>query len=380
MYFDNGATTFPKPKKVIDKLIEATTKYGANPGRSGHHLSLMMDREIFRARESVTNLIHGEDCFNTIFTYNCTDALNMAIKGSIKDPCHVITTAMEHNSVLRPLFQLKKQGIIDLTVVSADGKGRVNPQDMEKAIGKETKLCVMTAMSNLTGTIMDYREIGQIMKDHDIRFIIDGAQALGYLDINMTKDPVDILCFAGHKGLYGPQGTGGLYFKPGVEINSFREGGTGSKSTELLQPSMSPDKFEAGTANGPGIVALGAGCEFVMETGIDNIKEHENRLKNKMIERLRDRENIILYGPLDENQGPVISMNIESMDSSIFAMELDRRYNIATRAGIHCAPLAHKALGTVEKGAVRFSFSYFNTMDEVEQAIDAVLELSEEKA
>ena len=372
MYFDNAATSFPKPEVVYEAIEKAQREYGANPGRSGHRLSLQMDREIYKAREIITKLIGGNDPFRLIFTKNCTEALNIAIKGSIEEKCHVITTAMEHNSVLRPLFTLKDKDLIDLTVVPADKYGIVDPKDIEEAIRPDTKLCVTTAMSNLTGTVVDFETIGQMMRDRGITYIVDGAQAVGYLDINMSTMPIDIICFSGHKSVYGPMGTGALYFQDHIDLNTIIEGGTGSHSTDPHQPKMYPDKLESGTENGPGIVGFGRGAQFIMDKGLAEIRKEKDELKNYFIKGLQEISNVILYGPLDDRQGPVVSLNIKEADSSMLAADLDQEFDIATRAGAHCAPLAHEALGTVERGLVRFSFSIFNSKEEIDQALEAI--------
>lgn len=379
MYFDNAATTFPKPEVVYQAIEKAQREYGANPGRSGHRLSLQMDREIYKARETITKLIGGTDPFHLIFTKNCTEALNIAIKGSIREKCHVITTAMEHNSVLRPLFTLKDKGIIDLTVIPADHQGMIDPEDIKKAIREDTKLCVTTAMSNLTGSLVDFEIIGQILKEHDIIYILDAAQAVGYLDVNMSELPVDIICFPGHKSIYGPMGTGALYFKEGIELNPIIEGGTGSRSTDPHQPNIYPDKLESGTENGPGIVGFGRGAQYLLDYGVENIRKEKDELKEYFIKGLKEISNVLLYGPLDHRQGPVVSLNIEGEDSSLLAADLDQEFDIATRAGAHCAPLAHEALGTVDRGMVRFSFSIFNTKEEIDKALEAISILAARK-
>lgn len=377
IYLDNAATTFPKPEIVYDKINEAMREYGANPGRSGHELSMRMNREIFNARMAVTRFIGGTDPMNLIFTLNCTDSLNMAIFGLAEKGDHVITTAMEHNSVLRPLTFLEKEGIIELTIVEASSDGMVDPKEIQKAIKENTKFCVTTVMSNLVGTILDYKEVGRILKEKNIYYILDAAQGLGYIPINMKEDPVDLLCFPGHKGLFGPMGTGGLYINGDIPLKPYRIGGTGSFSLELDQPEVLPDRYEAGTENGPGIIGMGAGAEFIEEVGLDKIREHEDELKNLFLDGLRKKEEIILYGTGDEYQGPVVTINIKGKDSSEVADRLNDR-GIAVRAGFHCAPLAHKTIGTLDLGAVRFSLSYFNTEEEIREAIKAVEEILKE--
>lgn len=372
IYFDNAATSFPKPKEVYDGLLEASTEFAANPGRSGHELSLKMDRAIFSSRAKISKFLGGSNPLHLIFTLNCTDSLNIAIKGLINKGDHVITTSLEHNSVLRPLNQLKEKGIIDLSIVYADKNGILDPKEIESAIKDTTKLVVTTAMSNLIGSIVDVTAIGNICRKHKLTYIVDAAQAMGYLDFDMSTMPIDVICFPGHKSLYGPMGTGGLYFQDNIDIKALKEGGTGSHSQELEQPSEYPDRLEAGTINGPGVYALAKGIDFINNQGLEKIREHENQLKNYFIKGMENIEGLIVYGPKDDRQGPVVSVNIENMDSSQLAQLLDEKYGIATRAGLHCAPLAHKTLGTEDIGAVRFSFGYFNTIEEVDTAIEAL--------
>lgn len=375
-YFDNAATSFPKPKIVYEKLNEATREFAANPGRSGHKLSLKMDRAIFNSRMNIAEFIGGTNPLNLIFTLNCTDSLNIAIKGLVKKGDHVITTSLEHNSVLRPLHKMQEDGFIDLTVVYADERGILDVKKVEEAITDKTRVCVTTAMSNLTGTIVDFCKIGEIMHSHGILYIVDAAQAMGYLDFDMKNMPIDVLCFPGHKSLFGPMGTGGLYIKEGIDVKSLKQGGTGSHSQDLEQPDEYPDRLESGTINGPAIYALSAGVDFIKKEGLENIRNHENKLKNRFIDSLKDEKGIILYGSLDENQGPVVPVNVEGIGSSQLAYILDDKYDIATRAGIHCAPLAHKTIHTQDIGAVRFSFGHFNTEEEVDKAIEVLKEIN----
>lgn len=378
IYFDNAATTFPKPKVVTDKLLEVVTGYCANPGRSGHKFALKMDREIYDVRDRLTKFVNGTNTMNTIFTFNGTDSLNIAIKGVVKKGMHVITTSMEHNSVLRPLKELEKRGVIELTIVYGDQQGIVSPEEIEKVLKPNTGIIVTTHMSNLTGTIMDIEKIGQIASNYNIIYIVDAAQSIGVLDIDVQKLNIDILCFPGHKGLLGPMGTGGLYIKEGLDLDHIKEGGTGSFSSDPLQPSIYPDRLEAGTANGPGIIALGEGLKFIEEVGIQNIRKHEESLKDLFIENLKDDGDFKLYGSLDDRQGAVVSLNLKDMDSSELGYILSEDYEIFIRPGLHCAPLAHKTIGTTDFGAARFSFGYFNTEEEVLEAVRVLKEIAKE--
>lgn len=378
VYFDNAATSYPKPKIVYDKIMEAMTEYGANPGRSGHKKALAISRGIFETRVQLSKLFNIKDPLNIIFTLNCTEALNIAIKGILKPGDHVITTSMEHNSVLRPIVYLGKLGV-ENTIVQGDSKGRINPQDIEDSIRPNTKLIVTTHISNLTGTIMDVETIGKIAKKHNILYLVDGAQAAGVYDIDVNAMNIDMLAFPGHKGLLGPQGTGGLYIREGVELTEMFQGGTGSVSHSLVQPDVLPDKFESGTPNGPGIVGLGAGVKYIMEVGIDNIRRKEEELTKHFIDEAAKIEGVKLYGTLEiGSHAPVVALNIKDADSSEISYILDEKYDIAVRPGLHCAPLAHKTIGTFEQGVVRFSFGYENTHEEIEYAIKALKEIARE--
>lgn len=378
VYFDNAATSFPKPQIVYDTIIEAMTTYGANPGRSGHKIALKSSRGIFDTRLQISKLFNIKNPMDVILTFNCTESLNMAIKGVLKPGDHVITTSMEHNSVLRPIVFLESLGIKH-TIVQGDIMGIVNPGDIEKAILPETKMIVTTHISNLTGTIQDIQSIGNIAKSHGLIYLVDGAQSAGAYDIDVEKMNIDMLAFPGHKSLLGPQGTGGLYVKEGIEIKEIFQGGTGSISHSLTQPDVMPDKFESGTPNAPGLIGLGAGIKYIMETGMSNIRRKEEELTKHFIEEVSKIEKIKIYGPLDiKYHGPVVALNIGDADSSEISYILDDEYDIAVRPGLHCAPLAHKTIGTFKQGVVRFSFGYENTHEEIELGIKALKEIAKE--
>lgn len=378
VYFDNAATSFPKPDKVYDSIMKAMKEYGANPGRSGHKLALKLGREIFETRELLAKLFNIKNPMNLIFTFNCTESLNIGIKGILNKGDHVITTSMEHNSVLRPLKALEKEGI-EITIVRGDSAGRINPKDIEKSIKKNTKLIITTHVSNLTGTIMPIKEIGNIAKDNGIYYLVDAAQSAGVYSIDVEEMGIDILAFPGHKGLLGPQGTGGLYIREGLAVKEITQGGTGSISHLLEQPDISPDRYESGTPNGPGIVGLGAGVKYILENGIENIRKHEEDLTKYFIEEITKIKDVKVYGPLNiEEQGAVVPINIGDEDSSEISYILDQNYDIEVRPGLHCAPIAHKTINTFEQGVVRFSFGPFNTHDEIELGIKAIKAISKE--
>lgn len=375
IYFDNAATSFPKPKVVYDAILDAMVNYGANPGRSGHKLALRTSREVFKTRQLLSKLFNTGNPMNIIFTFNCTQSLNLGIKGVLKAGDHVITTHMEHNSVLRPIKHLNSLGV-ESTIIEANSEGLIDPKDIERAIRPNTKLIVTTHISNLVGSIMPVGEIGLLAKKKGIIYMVDAAQSAGVYDIDVKEMNIDILAFPGHKGLLGPQGTGGLYINEDLDMESILQGGTGSESSSMTQPDVWPDKFESGTINAPGIIGLGAGIEYIMEKGIDRIRKHEEELTRHFIEGVKDIDGIKLYGPLTKNQAPVIALNLEDLDSSELSYILDEEYDIAVRPGLHCAPLAHKTLNTLNQGAVRFSFGMFNKHEEVELAIKALDEIA----
>lgn len=378
IYFDNAATSFPKPKIVYDEIMDAMMNYGANPGRSGHKLAMKASRGMFSTRESISKLFNIKNPLDIIFTFNCTQSLNVAIKGILKPGDHVIATSMDHNSVLRPIKSLEKIGISN-TIVMGDKEGRINPEDIEKAIKEETKMIVTTHISNLTGTIIDIKEVGKIAKAHRLLYLVDAAQSAGVYSIDVEDMYIDMLAFPGHKGLLGPQGTGGLYIKRGIDMAESFQGGTGSISYSLTQPEVMPDKFESGTPNAPGIIGLGAGIEYILEIGIDNIRQKELKLTKRFMDEAGKIDGIKIYGPLDMDQhASVVSLNIKDADSSEVSYILNEEYNIAVRPGLHCAPLAHKTIATFEQGTVRFSFGYENTDEEIDLAIKALKEIAKE--
>lgn len=377
IYLDNGATTFPKPKVVTDKIMECSLGYAGNPGRSGHKLAMKMDLEIYETREKICKLINGTEVLNVIFTFNATDSLNLAIKGVLEEGDHVITTSMEHNSVLRPLNKLRKDGKIELSIVYADNKGYIDPQKIFEALTPNTKMIVTTHMSNVFGTIVDIKAIGDFCKENNILYLVDASQSIGVLDIDVQEMNIDLLAFPGHKALFGPMGTGALYIKEGIIVKPLKEGGTGSYSHSIDQPELYPDSLESGTPNGVGIIALGKGIDFINEVGLENIRNHEMSLKNHFIELLKDNEDVILYGTLDDRQGAVVSLNVKDMDSSEISYILSDEFDIYTRPGFHCAPLAHKTMGTEELGAIRFSFGYYNTLEEIDKTVEALLNIIE---
>ncbi|AGK95469.1 aminotransferase class V-fold PLP-dependent enzyme [Clostridium pasteurianum] len=376
IYFDNAATSFPKPPQVAKAVFNAINTLG-NPSRGSYKLSLDASRKVYTAREKIAKLFNLDNPLNVAFTSNATESLNIAIKGSFKANDHIITTAMEHNSVLRPIYEIRKNGV-QISIIKCDKKGLLDYYELENGIKENTKAIICTHASNLTGNLIDIKKLGKICKDHNLLFILDASQTAGVFPIDMKADYIDILCFTGHKSLYGPQGTGGICINDTVNIVPLKTGGSGSFSFSQQHPNTMPDALEAGTINVHGIAGLLAGIEFIEDTGIDKIRDHELKLMWQFYNGIKDIPRIKIYGDFSTTlRSPIVSLNIDSYDSKDISQELADTYDIATRAGAHCAPLMHKALGTENQGAVRFSFSYFNTSEEVDIAISALKKLSD---
>lgn len=376
IYLDNAATSYPKPKSVYQEVMRAMTEYGANPGRGSHAMAVEGARVIYETRELMAQLFNLDDPMKVIFTFNATDGLNQAIKGVLNPGDHVVTTTMEHNSVLRPIKELERYGI-ENTIVQCAADGSVNVDDIEAAVKSNTKLVVTTHVSNLTGTIMPVGEIGQMCRRRGVLYLVDGAQSAGVLDIDVKKDNIDLLAVPGHKGLLGPQGTGALLINCDAEIKQMKEGGTGSESSSMMQPRFYPDKLEAGTHNLPGIAGLNAGLKYILNKGTKSVYSHEKKLLDIFINEIKKNRKIKIYGPENiNNRCGVVPVNIEGIDSSEVAYRLDTEYGIAVRPGLHCAPLAHKTIGTEKIGAVRFSVGPFNKRTDIITAIKALNDIS----
>lgn len=369
-YFDNSATSFPKPESVYKCVEKAVRLYGANPGRGGHRMAVEASQAIYETREKVASLFNIKNPLQIAFTYNSTYALNFAVKGAVPKDSHIITTSLEHNSVLRPVFYEKDENNAHVTIIEPSEDGNIHSEDIIAAMKPETKAVVLTHMSNVTGAIIDLLPITTEARKRNILTIVDVSQSAGFLDIDVEKMKIDILCFTGHKSLFGIQGTGGIYIREGIPFSPIIEGGTGSFSKMKRQPHSMPEALEAGTLNTPGIVSLGAGIDFINSIGLENIRKHEYSLTEKFIEGIKNIEEIIIYGP--EKRGPVVTLNIKGVDSGDLAAYLDEEYGILTRAGIHCAPLAHESMHSGENGGVRFSFGYFNTEEDITYAINTL--------
>lgn len=377
IYLDNAATTMRKPEEVIEAVVQAMHSMG-NAGRGAHGASLQASRTIYDTRELLCHFFGGTDPRRIVFTSNSTESLNIAIKGLLKSGDHVITTMLEHNSVLRPLYEMEEKGV-ELTIIPADKKGVIDYDDIEKAIRPNTKAVVCTHGSNLTGNVVDIEKIGKLTRGKEILLIVDASQTAGVFPIDVEKMNIDVLCFTGHKGLMGPQGTGGMYVREGLQIRPLKSGGSGVQTYSKAHPSEMPTALEAGTMNGHGIAGLHAAVEYIQKIGIDQIRKREQECMKRFYEGVVQVPGVKVYGDFEDmNRCAIVSLNIGDYDSSEVSDELLTEYGISTRPGAHCAPLMHEALGTVEQGAVRFSFSHFTTDEEVDIAIKAIRELAED--
>ena len=377
IYMDNAATTMHKPQAVIDAVVSAMGSMG-NAGRGASEAALSASRIIYDTRDRLAKLFHAEDARQIAFTANSTESLNIAIKGILEPGDHVITTVLEHNSVLRPLYEMEKRGV-ELSIVGCDEKGMPDLAQMEQAVKENTKMIICTNGSNLTGNYIDVSVIGDIAHRHGVLFAVDASQTAGVFPIDVQKMQIDILCFTGHKGLLGPQGTGGIYVKEGVKLKPLKTGGSGIQTYSKEHPVQMPTALEAGTLNGHGIAGLHAALGYLEKEGIDNIRKKENELMWRFYNGVKDVPGVKVYGDYSQKERcAIVTLNIGDYDSSEVSDELLMEYDISTRSGGHCAPLMHEALGTVEQGAVRFSFSHYNTEEEVDTAIRAIHELAEE--
>ena len=375
IYLDNAATTLHKPPEVAEAVKNAILTAG-NAARGAHGASLSASRMVFETRSRLAELFGCPRADHVVFTANSTEALNIAIYGLISAGDHVISTDLEHNSVLRPLYDMQTRGAA-VDFVRADRRGNIRYEDMEALFRPNTKAVVCTHASNLTGNMLDIARIGAMAHAHGALLVVDASQTAGAALIDMQKMGIDVLCFTGHKGLMGPQGTGGLCVAPGVEIRPWCVGGTGVQTFLEKQPMQYPTRLEAGTRNGHGVAGLLAAVQFIRRTGLETIRAHEFALARRFYEGVRTVPGVTVYGDFSTwERAPVVSLNIGDYESSEAADELAETYDIATRAGAHCAPRMHRALGTEEQGAVRFSFGFYNTEQETDAAIRAVQELA----
>jgi len=376
IYFDNAATSWPKPVSVYRKMDEFLHEWGANPGRAGHRMAVGAERIVEEIRFQIARFFGINDSRRIIFTLNCTDSLNIGIKGLLKRGDHAITTYLEHNSVSRPLESLVRKGIISVKRIDHNGEGFIDLEELSRAFTPQTKLVVVVHGSNVIGSLQPIREIGRISKEKGAIFMVDAAQTAGIIPIDVETDNIDLLAFPGHKALFGPPGTGGLYVGPRVYLEPWREGGSGVDSESELQPEELPFKLEGGTINTVGIAGLGAGITFIMKEGIEKIRKHEMELTKYLLGRLYEIRKVVIYGSRDEGKRiGTISFNIEGLSPAEVGAILDESFGIACRTGLHCAPYAHKKLGTFPEGTVRFSLGYFNTREEVDFAIDGLTQI-----
>ncbi len=376
IYLDNAATTIRKPEEVVASVAEAMRSVG-NAARGTHEHSLDASRSVFRTRSKIASLFGCDDPARVIFTSGSTESLNIAISGLFSPGDHIITTELEHNSVLRPLYRLQEEKGVSLSFLKADPAGRIDYKDLERAFVPHTRAVVCTHASNLTGNALDLKRIGAITSSLGILLVVDASQTAGCMPIDMAACNIDVLCFTGHKGMMGPQGTGGLCIREGVEICPWKTGGTGVQSYLRTQPREYPTRLEAGTLNAHGIAGLSAAVSFLQKQGVEVIHKREIALMRRFYDGVIGIPGVTVYGDFSsDDRAAIVTLNIKDYDSSVVSDVLAVDYDIATRPGVHCAPLMHRALGTEEQGAVRFSFSWFTTEQEVDAAVAAVREIA----
>jgi cysteine desulfurase family protein len=373
IYLDNAATSWPKPESVYLAMDEFLRKSGGNPGRGGHSMAAAAGKVVEDTRLLVARLINAPDKNRVVFTLNCTDSLNMGLKGLLRAGDHVITSSVEHNSVIRPLRKLERQGVKVTRLSPRSGDGFVYPDDIEKAITRQTKLVVMTHASNVSGIIQPIEDYGLVARRHDAVFMVDAAQTAGRYPLDVQTQNIDLLACSGHKGLLGPPGVGILYMSERVDLDSLREGGTGSHSELEEQPTDLPYRFESGTANTVGIAGLGAGVKFISREGMEKILAHEQSLTARLLEGMCRIPGVAVHGAKSRiSQAPIISFTIRNSEPGEVGAILDQAFDIKVRAGLHCAPAAHKTIGTFPQGTVRLSPGYFNTSEEVDLTLQAI--------
>jgi len=373
IYLDHAATSFPKPPEVSQALLYALEQASANPGRGSHRMAVQASRELFQCRKTLSKLLDVHNPVDIAFTANTTVALNMAIQGYLEAGDHVISTMTEHNSVRRPLEALKRSIGIEVTYIAVDAQGEINLAEVNQAFTPRTRLLVCNHSSNLLGSILPIAELSSIAHDHGAKILVDIAQSAGHIPVHLSQWKIDMAAFPGHKGLLGPQGTGGLYIAPDMDLNPWIYGGTGSQSEEINQPNVRPDRYEAGTPNTPGIAGLQAGARYVLERSVTKIAEEEQILTQMMIKKLLNIQGVHVLGPeIGKERTGIVSFIMEHKDSAEIAFRLDREFGIAVRAGMHCTPLAHIAAGTLATGAVRASVGYRSTADDIDRLIEAI--------
>jgi cysteine desulfurase/selenocysteine lyase len=379
IYLDNAATSYPKPENVYRAMDQFQRQVGASPGRSGHAAARTAGKTVSETRDLLAQLFHAADPSQIVFTANATESLNLGLKGLLTPGDHVVTTATDHNSVLRPLRSLEDNLSIEVSRVACDATGAINLDDIKVELRSDTRLVCMTHASNVTGTVHDIRAVSDLVNLNGTLLMVDAAQTAGCVPIDVQAMGIDLLAFTGHKGLLGPQGTGGLYIRPGLEISPLCEGGTGSESSSDHQPTRMPDRLESGTPNTPGLAGLGAAVRFILDTGLDKIAAHEQALTEQLIAQLSTIESITIHGPAAVPQRTaVVSFTMRGLPPLNLAHLLDSGFGIATRSGLHCAPLIHQYLSTANSGTVRASIGYFNTAEEIEVLCAALRQIVSE--
>ena len=381
IYLDNAATSWPKPPSVADAMVHFLQEIGANPGRSGHRLSVEAARIVYAAREAIAELFGAPDPLRVVFGPNVTEALNLVLRGLLRPGDHVITSSMEHNSMMRPLRALERAGV-EVTVVRCSPEGFLDPADVEVAVRSDTVMIALNHASNVVGTLLPIAEAGRVARRHDALLLVDAAQTGGAYPVDVQADGIDLLAFTGHKSLYGPMGTGGLILGERVDLSRLEplvRGGTGSRSEREEQPDFAPDMYESGTPNAVGLAGLNAGVRWVLERDVEAVCSHEEALTRQLLAGLGDIPGVTVYGGLDgARQTATVSFNLAGMEPSEVGLRLDEEYGIMCRVGLHCAPAAHRTLGTFPNGTVRFGLGAFNTSDEVDAALSAVGQLARE--
>jgi cysteine desulfurase/selenocysteine lyase len=377
IYLDNAATSWPKPEAVYQTMDAFMREKGANPGRSGHDMAVAAEKVMEETRVLLARLLNAADEKDIVFTLNCTDSLNLALKGLLKPGDHVITSSIGHNSLTRPLRKLEHRGVKVTRLLPFSEEGFVSPRDIEQAIGPTTRLIAVTHASNVSGVIQPIAEYGEVARRHDLVLLVDAAQTVGTLPIDVQAANVDLLAFAGHKGLLGPTGTGGLYMSKRVELEPLKEGGTGTASESEEQPSGRPQMYESGTPNTVGIAGLGAGIRYLMSRTLADIQMHKKTLVDRLLDGLAAIASVTVYGPRDRTRRvSVVSFNIEGWSPDEVGAVLDQAFDIKVRTGLHCAPAAHKVLGTYPHGSVRASVGCFNSVAEIDFLLEALAKIA----
>jgi len=375
VYLDNAATTFPKPPCVAAAMHRFMTEIGANPGRAAHRLAVEAGHVVGDARESVARLFGVPDPLRVVFTLNATEAINVVVHGMLNPGDHVVTSGMEHNAVMRPLRMAENRGVT-VSVVPCACDGQLDPDDVARSVRSETRLIIMTHASNVTGTILPVAEVAEIARARDVLFAVDAAQTAGSVPIDLADVPIDFFVFSGHKGLYGPHGTGGMVIGDRVDpaaVRPLKTGGTGSRSAHADQPDFLPDRFESGTPNAPGLAGLGSAVRYLLDVGVENIRDHERGLLQLLLDGLAHTENVTIHGPgRAETTTATVSFTIDGVSASDAALRLDDEFDVLCRVGLQCAPCAHRTMDTFPDGTIRFGLGYFNTASDINRGLEGV--------